>query len=140
MAEVIDLGVFGGPLFTVDAVVAAEEPGVADEDVDENAGLRGDGMVLPVELLDELVEFFLGFAADDEGFGVESGFERIHARGGLARGGAGAGTVLRVSGVSGVPLCGDHEGLSEGIGQVERPPYIQGSRGAGNFRDPNIRN
>ena len=100
---------FVGPYFTIDAVVAAEEPGVADEDVDENAGLRGYGMVLPVELLDELVEFFLGVPTDDEGFGVESGFERIHARRGLALDGAGAGGTLRVAFVGAALLIGCHD-------------------------------
>jgi hypothetical protein len=72
-------------------VEAAEGPLAADEVVDIEALFGVGGVVVEVALLGELLEIGETFAGEDEGFGVEAGFEVIHGRDGLAcdRGGAG---------------------------------------------------
>ena len=95
------------PEFALDAVVAFEVPGVADEVVNQDPVLRGFRLVLPVEGVDESVEILAGFAADDEGAGTETGFERILARNGLARSGARAGTFLGIEAI-GLELFGSN--------------------------------
>ena len=63
---------------------AAEGPLAADEVVDETAGIGGSGAVLLVVVFDELLEVGEVFAGEEEGFGVDAGFEVIHGRDGLA--------------------------------------------------------
>ena len=137
VAEVVDLAELGFPEFAFDAVVAAEEPGVADQGIDEGTSLRGDGVVLAVILLDEFVEIFFGLASDDGGFGVETGFERIHARGGLTLGGAGAGRIPRVPLIGGALLFGCHCGPFWGVpGRWSARPTFTVAGEFGNARWP----
>jgi hypothetical protein len=69
---------------------AAEGPGGADDDVDQVA-LLGDGGVEALEVLvAERVEIGWIFAGNDEGFGIDAGFQGVHAGTGFALGGAGA--------------------------------------------------
>ncbi len=83
--------VLEGPHFCFGAVEAAEKPLAADEVVNEAAGLGGGGVVELVILVDEALEVGELFGGEEEGFGVEAGFEGAHGGGGLAcdRGGAG---------------------------------------------------
>jgi hypothetical protein len=69
---------------------AAEGPLAADEVVEQDAGFGGGGVVVLVELVDELLEVGDLFGGEDEGLGVDAGFEGIHGGNGLAcdRGGA----------------------------------------------------
>ena len=62
-----------------------------DEIVDQEAGFRGDGLVVPAILFDELFEIGEFLGGEDEGLGVDAGFEGVHGRDGFAcyRGGAG---------------------------------------------------
>jgi hypothetical protein len=80
-----------GPHFGFGAVEAAEKPLAADEVVEEATGFGGGGMVELVILVDEELEVGAFLVGEEEGFGVESGFEGVHGRGGLTcdRGGAG---------------------------------------------------
>jgi hypothetical protein len=70
---------------------AAEGPLAADEVVEEEAAFGGSGAVALVELVDELLEVGEFLGREDEGFGVDAGFEGVHGGSGLAcdRGGAG---------------------------------------------------
>ena len=78
---------------------AALEPLAVDEVVDEGAGFGGGGMVALVVFVDQ--EFEIGdlFGREDEGFGVDAGFESIHGGGGLARDGGRAGGLLGITAV-----------------------------------------
>jgi hypothetical protein len=69
----------------------AEGPLAGNEIVDEEAGFRGGGLVVPVILFDELFEVGEFLGGEDEGLGVDAGFEGVHGRDGSAcyRGGAG---------------------------------------------------
>jgi hypothetical protein len=68
----------------------AEGPLAGDEIVDQEAGFRGGGLVVPVILFDELFEIGEFLGGEDEGLGVDAGFEGVHGRDGFAcyRGGA----------------------------------------------------
>src|ERR1039457_7213250 len=79
---------------------AAEHPLAIDEVVDEAAGVGGGGAVVVVEVGDELVEVGKVFGREDEGFGVDAGFEGVHGGSGLARDRGGAGGLLGVAAVS----------------------------------------
>jgi hypothetical protein len=72
-------------------VEAAEGPLAADEVVDVEALFGVGGVVVEVALLDELIEIGEVLAGEEEGFGVDAGFEAVHGGDGLAgdRGGAG---------------------------------------------------
>jgi hypothetical protein len=72
-------------------VEAAEGPLAADDVVDVEALFGVGGVVVEVALLDELLEVGEVFAGEEEGFGVDAGFEAVHGGDGLAcdRGGAG---------------------------------------------------
>ena len=86
-----DLG-FGG-------AEAALEPLAVDEVVDEGAGFGGGGMVALVVVVDELLEVGEFFGGEDEGFGVDAGFEGIHGGDGFACDRGGAGGFLGVTAV-----------------------------------------
>jgi hypothetical protein len=70
---------------------AAEGPLAADEVVEEEAGFGGGGVVALVVLVDKLLEVGEFLGGEDEGFGMDAGFEGVHGGSGLAcdRGGAG---------------------------------------------------
>ena len=55
-----------------------------DEIVDQEAGFRGDGLVVPAILFDELFEIGEFLGGEDEGLGVDAGFEGVHGRDGFA--------------------------------------------------------
>ncbi len=97
MAEGVLLGPPGGvtvlvfPGLSFGGVESTEGPLAVDEIIEEEAGLGGGGLVVVVILFDELFEVGELFGGEDEGFGVDAGFEGIHGRDGFAcdRGGAG---------------------------------------------------
>jgi hypothetical protein len=76
---------------------AAEVPLAVDELVDEAAGFGGGGMEAAVALLDEFLELGDIFRGEDEGFGVDAGFEGIHGGSGFACDRGGAGGLLCVT-------------------------------------------
>ena len=80
-----------------------------DELLDEEAGFGGGGMVALVVLVDELLEAGGLPGAEDEGFGVDAGFEAVHAGYGLARDRGGA----MYCGTSGA--IGTRQGFRSGI-------------------------
>ena len=78
---------------------ATERPLAVDEVVDERAGFGGGGMVVVVALVDELFEVGSVFTGEDEGFGVDAGFEAVHGGDGLACDRGGAGGFLGITAV-----------------------------------------
>ena len=56
---------------------AAEVPFAVDELVDQAAGFGGGGMEAAVGVLDEFFELGWVFGGEDEGFGVDAGFEGV---------------------------------------------------------------
>jgi hypothetical protein len=70
---------------------AAEGPFAANKVVEEDAGFGGGGVVAVIELGCELLEVGEVLGGEDEGLGVNAGFEGVHGGSGLAcdRGGAG---------------------------------------------------
>src|ERR1019366_5851979 len=76
---------------------AAEHPLAIDEVVDEAAGVGGGGAVVVVEVGDQLVEVGKVFGREDEGFGVDAGFEGDHGGSGFACDRSGAGGFLGVT-------------------------------------------
>jgi hypothetical protein len=84
----------------IDPVEAAETPGGADDVIDQGALDDGLGLAILVEPLGEGGESGGILAGDDARFSIDSGFERIHAGGGLALGSAWASGVLSVAAVS----------------------------------------
>jgi hypothetical protein len=87
------------PDFGFGTVEAAEEPVVGDEEVDEGAGLRGGGAPMVIVVGGKGVEGLGAFTANDVGFGVDAGFESVHAGDGFALDGARAGGFLSVEAV-----------------------------------------
>jgi len=85
--------------FGVDAGETGEEPGVADDVVEEGAFESGGRLVVAVEGFGELGELLGIFAGDDGGFGVDAGLESVPARDGLALDGAWAGGFRRIAAV-----------------------------------------
>jgi hypothetical protein len=78
---------------------AAEGPLAADEVVEEDAGFGGGGVVALVELGGELLEAGEVLGGEDEGLGVDAGFEGVHGGSGLACDGGGAGGFLGVTAI-----------------------------------------
>jgi len=72
----------------IDPVEAAEAPGGADDVIDQDGFDGGLGLAIPVEPFGEVGESGGILAGDDGRLGVDSGFERVHAGGELALGGA----------------------------------------------------
>src|SRR6185437_16888210 len=89
----------------------AEEPGVADEGVDEVAGFGGDGVPAVVIFGGEGFEVLGALAGDDEGCGVDAGFEGVGGGGVLAFGGEGSGGTLGVATVGVDLFDAGHDGL-----------------------------
>jgi len=79
-----------------DAEEALEEPGVADDAVEDGALHGGGGLVVAVEGVGEVFEGVFVFAGDDGEFGIDAGLERVQARDGLTCVGGGAGGFLCV--------------------------------------------
>jgi hypothetical protein len=92
---------------------AAEGPLAADEIVEEEAGFGGGGVVGLVVLFDELLEIGDIFGREDEGLGVDSGFETVHGGRGLAWDRGGASGLLGVTTV-GFDLAQGGHGLLRG--------------------------
>src|SRR5471032_2611211 len=84
----------------IDSVEAAEAPGGADDVVDQGALDGGLGLAILVEPFGEGGESGGILAGDDARFGVDTGFERVHAGDGLALGSEWACGVFRVAAVS----------------------------------------
>jgi hypothetical protein len=82
---------FVGPDLGFGGAEAAEGPDGADQDIDLIALGGGDGAVAGEVLFGEGGELRGIFAGNDEGLGVEAGFQGIHGGAGLTLGGAGAG-------------------------------------------------
>ena len=116
------------PVIGFDPRVAAEEPFVADDDIDEGAFLGSGGEVLSGELVREGVEIFGEFTRENFGFGIDAGFECVHAGGVLAFRGAGSGGLLSVSAVGGDLLGGGH-GAIPGLTVADGPAGFRGRGG-----------
>jgi hypothetical protein len=99
----------------------ALEPLAADEFVEEGAGFGGGGVVVLVVLVDEELEIGEFFGGEDEGFGVDAGFEGVHGRRGLACDRGWAGGVLGVTAVGFNLTESGHMGGSGGGWQAEAP-------------------
>jgi hypothetical protein len=93
------VGVGGLPEFGLDAAEPAEEPVGIDEGVDQGALLGGSGLEAVEVLLHKVVQVGVALVEDDEGSGMHAGFEGIHAGGGFAGRGAGAGGALRIAAI-----------------------------------------
>jgi hypothetical protein len=109
-------------------VEAAEGPLAADDVVDIEALFGVGGVVVEVALLDELLEVGEVFAGEEEGFGVDAGFEAVHGGDGLACERGGAGGFLGITSVSFYLTKGRHgfRSLSElrSDGQAGRPVLL----------------
>jgi hypothetical protein len=79
---------------------AAEGPLAADEVVEQEAGFGGGGTVALVVLVDELLEVGEFLGGEDEGFGMDAGFEGVHGGNGLACDRGWAGGFLGVTTIS----------------------------------------
>jgi len=86
--------------FVVDAEEAGEEPGVADDVVEQGALDGGFGLVVVVEGFGELGEGIGVIAGDDGGLGVDTRLESVHAGNGFALDGGWTGGLGRVAAVS----------------------------------------
>ena len=100
--------------------VAAKEPVVSDEDIDENAFDEADGLPLVVILGGESGENGDVFAGGDFVSGVDAGFESVHARDGFALFGARTGGELSIEAI----------GLNLFLGWHRASDRHDGSRGA----------
>jgi hypothetical protein len=99
---------FAEPHLVVAIVEAAELPFVLDQEVEEIALVDVGGLEGLVVLVAEGLEVGRVFAGDDEGAGVDTGFDGIGAGGSFARGGAGSGGFARVGAVGGDLTVGGH--------------------------------
>jgi hypothetical protein len=70
-------------------------------------------MVVVVVVFDELIELGEVFGGEDEGFGVDAGFEAVHGGDGLACDRGGAGRFLGVTAI-GFYLTKSRHGLAPG--------------------------
>ena len=105
---------------------AAEEPGAADEGVDQVAGLGGGGLEADVVFGFEGFEVLGFFGEDDFGFGVDAGFEGVGGGVLFAFGRDGPGGELRIAAVGVDLFDGGHGG----------PPFWVARGGAENKKDP----
>jgi len=88
-----------GPDLSFGGAQAALEPLAVDEVIDERTGFRGGWIVALVPLFDQLFEVGEFFGGEEEGFGVDAGFEGIHGGDGFACDRGGAGGFLGVAAV-----------------------------------------
>jgi hypothetical protein len=98
--------------------VAAEEPLAVDDLIEVEAGFGGVGEVALVVVVDELLEVGKFLGREDEGLGVDAGFEGIHGGGGFACDRGGAGGFLRVAAVGFDLTKGGHSWITPN----EAPP------------------
>ena len=77
---------------------AAEVPLALDEEFELAALFGGVGLVVVEVFRGESFQFGGVFAADDEGFGINAGFQGVHAGTGFALGGAGTGAITCIFG------------------------------------------
>jgi hypothetical protein len=110
----VGVAVLGGvlPHLGFGGAVAAEKPFAVDNFIEVEAGFGGIGLVAVVVVVDELLEIGEFLGGEDEGFGVNAGFEGIHGGGGLACDRGGAGGFLRVTAVGFYLTLGRHMGNS----------------------------
>jgi hypothetical protein len=76
---------------------AAEGPLAADDFVEHDASFGGGGVVAVVELVDQEFEIGEVLGGEDEGFGMDAGFEGVHGGNGLTRDRGGAGGFLGIA-------------------------------------------
>ena len=98
---------------------AAEGPLAADEVVEQEAGFGGSGVVTLVVLVDELLEVGEVLGGEDEGLGMDAGFEGVHGRSGFACDRGRAGGFLGVTAIGFYLATGGHGWLL--AGQARRP-------------------
>ena len=106
-------GCVGDPSGVVDEVggeeaVAAHEPVVLDEDIDEEAFDDAEGLVLAVVLVGEFLEGGGVFAGGGFVAGIDGGFQGVHARNGFALRGARTGREQCVAAIGLNLLLGCH--------------------------------
>jgi len=82
-----------------DAAHAAEEPIGMNEGVDGGLFAGADGAAGGLVFADEVVEGFGGLAVDEEGLGVDAGFDGVEGGGGFSGGGGGSGGFLRITAI-----------------------------------------
>lgn len=104
LVDGVGAGLFGFgdlvfPELGFDAIEAAELPIGADEGIDQQAGERGGRLKLVEVFGGEGFELGGVFAPNDLGLGMNAGFERIAAGGGLALDGARTGGTLCVAAI-----------------------------------------
>jgi hypothetical protein len=107
---------------------AAEGPLAADEVVEQEAGFGGGGLMALVVLGGKLLEVGGVFGGEDEGFGVDAGFEGVHRGSGFARDGGGASGFPGVTAIGFYLTESRHGGLQGGpslarIGRRKRLPH-----------------
>jgi len=107
---------------------AAKSPLAVDKLIDEEASFGGVGAVVLVILVDELVEVGLILGGENEGIGVDAGFEGVHGGGGFAGDRGRAGRVLGIATVGFNLTDGGHGG--SGIGRRKRLPHLEDSEAA----------
>ena len=127
---------FVGPDMGLGGTEAAEGPDAADEDIDLVALGGGDGAIVPVILVGEDGELRGIFPEDDEGLGVDAGFQGIHGGASLAGGGAGPGRGIAWGAMGADGLYFRHRRI--GVGPRARaglarksPPVSRVARGIG---------
>ena len=87
------------PHLSFGAAEAAEEPLAVDDFIEVEGRLGGVGLVALVVVVYELLEVGEFLGGEDEGFGVDAGFEGIHGGDGFACDRGGAGGFLRVAAI-----------------------------------------
>jgi len=96
------------PELGFDFAEAAKEPLAIDEGIDEHPLGRSGGVETLVIFRGKGFEIALKLSADDMGFGVDAGFERIHGRVGFALGSARSGGFTSVEAIGLDLLLGWH--------------------------------
>ena len=89
-------------------------------------------MVVLVVLVDEELEIGEFFGGEDEGFGVDAGFEGVHGGSGLACYGGGAGRFLGITLVRFYLTKGGHV-CGSGVGRRKACPTLRIERRLGGF-------
>ena len=104
---------------------AAEVPLAVDDLIDEEASFGGSGAVVLVILVGELFEVGLILGGEDQGFGVDAGFEGVHGGGGFACDRGRASGVLGVAAVGFYLTDGGHggSGVRAALGWTSQEAY-----------------